>query len=113
LLPLLVLRFYRGEKVRAAFEQHDPNQYWTERTPFPILALLLLFLILIVGLHMAIFFQCIFPMFGLVLLGRQSVPWIALCILILGILMYGTARLKRWAWWGSVAFISLLTLSTV
>jgi len=79
LLPLLVLRFYRGEKVRAAFEQHDPNQYWMERTPFPILALLLLLAILIAGLHMAIFFQCIFPMFGLILLGRQSVPWIAYC----------------------------------
>ena len=113
LLPLLVLRFYRGEKVRAAFEQHDPNPYWTERTPFPVLALLLLFAILIVGLHAAIFIQCIFPMFGLVLLGRQAVPWIALCILIVGVLMYGTARLKRWAWWGSAAFLSLLTLSTV
>ena len=112
LTPLLVLRFYRGEKVRAVFEQHDPDQYWTERTPFLILALLLLYLILIIALHAAIFFQVIFPMFGLILLGRQSVPWISLCILILGVLMYGTARLKRWAWWGAVVFFSVLTFST-
>lgn len=112
-LPLLVLRFYHGEQVRQAFAQSDPHEYWTERTPFPVLALLLLDLALIAGLHVTVFCQCFFPFFGTLLSGRAAISWIALCILVLVILIYGTARLQRWAWWGSAAFFALLSLSTV
>jgi hypothetical protein len=113
LLPFLALRFYKSESVRSVFETHDSNHYWTERYPFPLLALLLLFTLMVIALHVAIFFQSLFPLFGQIMLGRQSVYWIALCILILGILIYGTARLKIWAWWSALLFVSLLSLSTL
>jgi hypothetical protein len=113
LLPVLALRFYKNGKVKAVFEAHDSNRYWTERYPFPLLALLLLFVIMIIVQHVAIFFQGLFPMFGQILLGRPSAYLNALCILILGILIYGMVQLKKWAWWGSVVFITLLTISSV
>jgi hypothetical protein len=113
LLPLLGLRFYRSEKVRSIFEAHDPNRYWTERTPLPVLALLLLFGIMILVLHIGIFFQSMFPVFGQILLGRSMVYVYSACILITGILIYGTARLKTWAWWSSLVFLSLLAVSTI
>jgi hypothetical protein len=113
LLPALALWFYRSRRVRAVFEAHDPHRYWTESYPFPLLALLLLYVILIIVLHVAIFFQGLFPMFGQIMLGRPSAYVIALGILILGILIYGTARLKIWAWWGSLVFVSLLTSSAL
>ncbi len=113
LLPVLALWFYRSRRVRAVFEAHDPHRYWTESYPFPLLAILLLYLSMIIVLHLAIFFQGIFPMFGQIMLGRPSAYVIALCILILGILIYGTVRLKMWAWWGSLVFVSLLTLSAL
>jgi hypothetical protein len=47
------------------------------------------------------------------MLGRQSVYIITLCILILGILIYGMARLQTWAWWSSLVFVALLTISSV
>jgi hypothetical protein len=59
------------------------------------------------------FFQAMFPMFGRILLGRQSVYIIAMCILISLILIYGIVQLKTWAWWGSLVYVSLLTISTV
>ncbi|NOR84272.1 MAG: hypothetical protein GQ526_12350 [Ardenticatenales bacterium] len=31
----------------------------------------------------------------------------------MGILIYGTVRLKTWAWWSSLVFISLLIISSV
>jgi hypothetical protein len=68
---------------------------------------------MIIVLHIAIFFQSLFPLFGRIMLGRQSVYLISLWILILGNLMAGIAGLKRWAWWGSLIFISLLTVSSV
>ncbi len=113
LLPVLALWFYRSEAVRSAFESHDPKTYWTERYPFPLLALLLLFAIMIIVLHLAYFFQGAFPLFGQIVLGRPSAYILSLCVLVLGILMYGVIRLKTWAWWGSLATISLLLVSSV
>lgn len=113
LLPILALWFCKSEKVRLVFEEHDSNRYWTERYPLPLLALLLLFVIGIIVMHIAIFFQSMFPIFGQIMLGRQSVYIISLCILIMGILIYGTVRLKIWAWWSSLVYISLLTISSV
>jgi hypothetical protein len=113
LVPVAALWFYRSEKVKAVFEEHDPKRYWTERYPFPLLALLLLYLIMIIVMHMALFFQSIFPMFGRIMLGRPPVYIISLCILILGILIYGTVQLKTWAWWASLVYLSLLTISSI
>jgi hypothetical protein len=112
LLPVLALWFYKSGRAKSVFKEHDSNRYWTERYPFSLLALLLLFVIMIIVMHLAIFFQSLFPMFGQIMLGRQSVCIIALCILVLGILIYGTVRLKKWAWWGSLVYISLLTISS-
>lgn len=113
LLPILALWLYKRENVKSAFEERDSNRYWTERYPFPLLALLLLYIIMIVAMHTAIFFQGLFPMFGQILLGRPAAYIIALCILILGILIYGTVQLKKWAWWSSLVYVSLLTVSSV
>ena len=113
ILPVLVLRFYKSEKVKMIFESHDSNIYWTEKYPFSLLALNLFLIIAILTLHIAIFSQGIFPVFGRIMLGRQLIHIISLCILILGILMDGVIRLKTWAWWGSTAYLSLLTISAV
>ena len=69
LLPILALWFYKRETVKSAFEERDSNRYWTERYPFPFLALFLLCVIMIVVMHIAIFFQGLFPMFGQIMLG--------------------------------------------
>jgi hypothetical protein len=112
LLPALGLWFYRSPGVRQVFETHDAKSYWTESYPFPLLALLLLYLMMILAMHLAIFFQAVFPFFGQILLGRGPVYLLSLCILMLGILIYGTFRRKTWAWWGAVVFLALLAISS-
>lgn len=112
LLPILGLWFYRSGKVKSVFGEGDTSIYWMEKYPFPLLALLLLYAIMIIVLHLAIFFQSLFPLFGQIMLGRPSVYVIALCILILGILIYGTVRLEIWAWWVSMVYVSLLAVSS-
>jgi len=64
-------------------------------------------------MHISIFVQNIFPIFGQIILGRASVYWISLCILILGILTVGIIRLKDWVWWGSLVYLSLLSVSSL
>jgi hypothetical protein len=110
LAPVLGLLFYRSAPVRAAFTG-GPNPTWIESYPMPLLAVLLLFFIMIVVLHLAMFFQAVFPLFGIIMLGRPAVPVIAACIVILGILIYGLVRRESWAWWASLVFVALLAVS--
>ncbi len=110
LLPLLAFWFYRRATVQKTFEKHDPAIYWTERYPFPLLALLYLLAAMIIVLHITIFIQCLIPVFGQLQLGQPSI--ISVSILIFGILMYGLVRMERWAWWGSMIVISVLAISS-
>jgi hypothetical protein len=112
LLPLLALWFYRSKRVTAAFETHDPNRTWIDKIPSPLLAEMLLFVIMIIVLHITTFLQGLFPLFGQILFLRPSARIIALSVLILGVIIYGTAKLKRWAWWGALGFMSLLSISS-
>lgn len=111
ILPLFALWFYRRSAVQIIFEKHDPAIYWTEQYPFPLLALLFLMAGMIIVLHIAILFQCLFPLFGQISLGGQSIYYIAAFILILCILMYGIVRMEIWAWWGSMIVISVMAIS--
>lgn len=113
LLPVIALWFYKSEKTRLVFEEHDLNTNWVERYPFALLALVFLFANIIIVMHIAIFLQGVFPLFGKILIGRESVYIISFFILILGVLIYGIVQLKIWAWWGSLIYISFLTISSI
>lgn len=113
ILPTFVLWFYSRPHVRSIFSEPERPAYWIEQFPFPLLAVLLFELITIIILHIAMFFQAAFPLFGVLMLGRQSAYIIAACVVIVVVLIYGTVRLRPWAWWGSVLFYSLLGISSV
>jgi len=111
-LPVCALWFYRRKEVVAAFTAREPHPGWMENYPFPLQALLLLLAIVILVLHLSMFYQAIFPLFGRIQLGRPSAYPIALCVLGAVVLIYGVARLKRWAWWGCLAYFGLLALTS-
>jgi hypothetical protein len=111
--PLLALWFYSRPVVRKVFEHPGAERTWFDPYPMPVLALLVLFALLIIVLHYAIFFQAVFPLFGRLMLGRPSVYLIALCILVAGMLMYGLSQFKRWAWWGALVYLGGLSASTI
>jgi hypothetical protein len=113
ILPSVGLWFYSSKKVNSLFKKQDTHEYWIDRYPFPLLAVLLLLGMIIIVLHYAIFFQGMFPMFGQLWLGRQPVYLITLCILSIGVLMYGIIQLKAWAWWGTLLAVSALATSTI
>jgi len=113
MVPWLLIRFYQGRNVKRTFETKDTNSYWIERLPMPVLVLSVLFIFCVVVLHVPIFFNGIFPVFGIWLSGIQGILALDILIVSLVCLIWGVLRQKMWAWWGSVGYFGLLTFSSV
>jgi hypothetical protein len=112
-IPGAMIWFYRSRDVRQTFEVRDPRSYWIEHVPMPVLVLCALFLFYIAVLHVAILFGGIFPLFGGLLFGLEGIVALDVAIWGLALLTWGLARRKRWAWWGSLIGLCLLTISTI
>jgi hypothetical protein len=113
LLPGLLIRFYRSNQVRVAFETRDPGSYWTEKRPQPLLVLSALFAFYAVILHILVFFRGIFPVFGTFVLDMEGFVLVDLSIWWLVLLAWGTLRARPWAWWGAMIYFLLLTTSVI
>jgi hypothetical protein len=113
LVPGTLIWFYRSRDVRLTFASRDPNAHWTEALPQPVLLLGALFLFYIVVLHVPIFFSGIFPLFGLLLFDLEGIFLIDVSIVCLVGLTWGVLKLKSWAWWGALVYLSSLTLSVM
>lgn len=113
LVPGLLIRFYQSRDVRWTFETRDPNPHWIERKPLPVLVLSTLLIFYTIILHVPIFFQVMFPLFGTWLSGMEGIVVITIAILSLVWLTWGVLRRRAWAWWGSLIYVGLLALSSV
>jgi hypothetical protein len=113
LVPILLIRFYNGQNVRSTFEDRDPARTWLDRVSLPVLVLGALFLFYLLVLHMLLLFNGIFPAFGAWLSGMPGITAIDLAILCLGLLTWGVLRSRAWAWWGSLLYVGLLTISSL
>jgi len=113
LVPGLLIWLYRSRDVKLTFETRDTNSYWIEAVPLPVLVLGSLFLLYAIALHILIFFNGIIPLFGFWLFGLQGILLIDILIMCLVGLIWGTLRLRTWAWWGSLAYFGLMTLSSI
>ncbi|MDY7042206.1 MAG: hypothetical protein SVX38_15220, partial [Chloroflexota bacterium] len=112
-LPGLLIRFYRSRDVRLTFEARDPKSYWIEKLPMPILVLCSLYLFYLIVLHIPIFFNGIFPLFGVFLFDLPGIVLLDVSIMALACLIWGTFRQKPWAWWGSLVYWGLMTFSSI
>lgn len=113
LLPGLLVRFYQSRDVRWTFEMRDPNSYWIEQQPLPVLVLSTLLIFYTIILHVPIFFRGMFPLFGAWLSGMEGIVVITISILSLAWLTWGVLRRRAWAWWGSLVSVGLLVFSSV
>ncbi len=111
LLPLLLVRFYRLTAITDVFAADTSAPVGIERLPFSLLVLFVLLGGVLIGLHMAMFFQAMFPVFGRLVLGRPGAYIISACILLLAGLTFGLFKRQLWAWWGAMAYFLLLTVS--
>lgn len=112
-VPALLIRFYKSRDIRQTFEARDARAYAIERLPMPVLVLGVLFIFYVVFMHVPLFFNGIFPLFGVWLSDKQGFVTLDVAIVSFVCLTWGVLRQRMWAWWGSVAYFGLLTVSTV
>lgn len=113
LVPLLLIRFYNGRNARKTFETRDPNTYWCEHQPVPLLVLAALAVFYAIVLHVPILFDGLVPFFGQWLYGLQGIVVLTPLIMSLLILTWGILNRWAWAWWGVLFYFGLLTVSSV
>jgi hypothetical protein len=111
--PWLFIRLYQGKNVVRTFETKDPNPGWLEDLPIPVLTLSVLYLFYVVILHILILFNGIFPLFGVFLFDLYGIISITVSIACMMIILWGTLQRRLWAWWASVIWLGLFTISTV
>jgi hypothetical protein len=112
-VPLLMIRFYRGHNVRRTFEARDPKAYWTEGRPVPILVVAVLLVFYAIVLHIPILFNGLAPLYGQWLTGLEGIIALEVQIVCAVCLAWGVLRQKVWAWWGTLIFFGLLASSLV
>lgn len=112
-LPGLLIRFYRGRNARLTFEARDPKTYWIEELPLPVLVLGSLYIFYVVALHIPILFNGIVPFFGIFLYDLEGIALLDFLIVCLTCLVWGTLRLKAWAWWCSLVYFGLMAVSSI
>ena len=111
ILPVLLIYFYRNTNVQLTFQQHNTEKGCIEQAPQRILVLGGLMIFFAVALHVPTLFNGVFPLFGKFLSGWKGFLLTDLSVLLLIFLTWGVLTRREWAWWGSLAYFVLLTLS--
>ena len=112
ILPGLLIRFYRSRDVRLTFSAKDYSSHSLERLPMPVLVLCSLYAFYIIALHAPILFNGIFPFFGVFMFDIWGIFLADILIVCLACLIWGTLRLRAWAWWGALVYFGLMTISS-
>jgi len=110
LLPLAAIRHYGKSKTVAVFAT-TTQQNWIDSLPVQLVAAILVDLFLIVISILLIFFNGLFPLFGSFKTGICGIMLLDANCILLSILIIGTIGKRRWSWWMSVTYFSVLTAS--
>lgn len=112
LAPLLLVLVYGGSRVKSTFRRRDPNVYWTERVPTPVLSLALL--LGFSGLMLLVYQLATFPfpLFGAWIPGAWArVLWVLFGLALAGS-GYLSYRMDGRGWLGGVSLTGFLAAST-
>jgi len=112
-LPGIFILFYRSRHVRATCEFKDPQVRWTDKCPLPVLAVSLLLGFGAFSTIGVLAYGAVVPWFGTLLSGVGGLGVMVANTLLLGVLAWGTYKLKRWAWLGTMALIAVWGVSAV
>lgn len=111
IVPAVLIWFYRKKDVELTLKSRDKKMYLLDKIPMPVLVILFLFSFYILTLQVLLLFRGIYPFFGVLLLDLKGSFVISISIMIFLLLLWGLFRLKAWAWWGSVVYFGITTVS--
>jgi hypothetical protein len=113
LLPWFANRFYESQKTKHIFKTEEIGGTWIEKIPIPILALSYIFSFFILVLHTQIFFNGIFPLFGIWMTGLQGIIVISISFILLSFILWGMIQTKVWAWWSMLVYFCVMSFSYI
>jgi len=116
-IPLLIIWFYRTKNVLLTFNKiknnvNQNNNNLVNKIPIIVKTITVLFIFFIIVFHIHFLFNGFFPLFGKLLSGLNGFILIDIFIFLIGFLIWGLLRLKSWSWYGSIAYLIFLILST-
>jgi len=109
-LPFLIIKHYKNNKAVSVFiTQKYPN--FIESIPIELSTSNIVSIYFIVIDLLLIAFNCVFPLFGSIVIGRMGLYIIEINIALLSIIIIGTTKKKRWALLISIIYYGLLFVS--
>lgn len=115
-LPLVLFLFYRRDDVRATCETHDLTIRWTDRVPWPVLAVATLLGFMSFTM-LADVGAPVVPFFGLALTGASAALTMLTLSGLFGFLTVQWIVLRKSAWWTTLilhvigGIVALVTLA--
>jgi hypothetical protein len=106
-LPGGCLALLHHESVWVTCLRRDPKVRWTDRCPMPVLALSIILVFWIASFAQLVAYRCVVPVFGVLISGAKGAVVIALSVLALASLAWGTYRLQMAAWWGTLLLVAV------
>ena len=111
LLPGALVLFYRSRHVKATCELNNPKAGWTDRCPLPVLAISLLFALWAACLPSMGLYGWVLPFFGVLLSGTAGAVTSLTIMALLGWIAWGSYKLDKRAWIGSIGLVAAWALS--
>jgi hypothetical protein len=110
-LPILFIRLYRHRHMRLSFQEQSAGSDWSAQFSISDLILINLVIFIILALHVPLLFNGIFPLFTKFAYGLQGFLLLDFSILFQTCMLWGLVKGKKWAWWGTLVYMLLLTIS--
>jgi len=102
LVPGVFLLLCHHESVRATCLQRDLKTRWTDRCPMPVLAPSILLVLSVISMFSLAAYNWTVPLLGVFVSGAAGAAVALLLAVVLAYLAWGTYRLQRAAWWGTL-----------
>jgi hypothetical protein len=109
-LPYLLLKVFNTEKIKMLFKTDATLLSKISSTELLVITINLM---LVIFLHILIFYKCIFPLFGDFALMREGIYYIAGAITVLLALTYLYFQKNIIGFWGLIMYYLTLMLSTI
>ncbi len=111
IIPFILIKIYNSQKIKHLFKNKSNN--CIDKISQVILLVCCLNILFILFLHTSPLFQYIFPLFGKIIIHREAVPYISICVVFLAILTYGYYKKYLLAFWGLIVYYGLLLVSII
>jgi hypothetical protein len=98
ILPLALVLFYRSAAVAATVERRDPKPRWTDRTPLPVLAVVLVIAFGSIAM-IANLASATLSLMGRIVTGAPAAMTLFALALLGAVLAMQLYRLREAAWW--------------